>query len=154
MSRFKLVSAAVLASSCGVLLVGTLATPDAEPPDWRATLRAELAPLIHPDATPCGEVGLGESLYPARHCVSRAIRERRPFWLVAQGRGKDSQVWRFVGSDALGKLQTVDFDSQGWEHRGVASFIWTEERQCATIRFGERPAGSQTQHGEPPVSCT
>ncbi len=63
------------------------------------------------NAEQCGVVALGEPRGAAFSCGRAALDEGRPFWLIVQVMGIDSEIFLGLAVDQRGRAWAIDWDS-------------------------------------------
>ncbi len=112
--------------------------------EWLKAIEKAAAPHTPAKARACGTVELGANPEKSLKCVTAAMGEGHPFWVLSQGQGEDSIVWALFISEGADRYRSVEFDSYGWVDRGSPSFTWYAI-SCASPRIA--------QPGEPAVWC-
>ncbi len=103
------------------------------------------------DASACGVVSLNGSRRAALSCAGAALEEGRPFWVVFQVMGIDSQIFEGLAVDAHGRVQQLTWDSDitGGYEIVARRQIWDKPclRPQVVQGTGSGPIECQEEHG-------
>lgn len=145
-ARFGVVAAllAGILSALALMLGSAQVTPPSEA-QMREALERELQRFASFEATLCGLVQRGNDRSSAISCAAESITAKRPFVVVFQERGEDSDIWSGLVGNSQGKLQLLLLDSSPYGQPQTRAEYFVTSREC------KEPAFSNT--GYSAVSC-
>jgi len=101
----------------------------------RDSLVAEMQRIAGPTALSCGLVALHEERATPFACAYLAESKGQSFWVAAQLRGIDSQVWRGIARGPDGNVWYITFDSDVSGGYSYAAKPRTTSVACRSVQI-------------------